>query len=307
MKVLRLSRIWSSAVLIVTASLAIAQTAPSAFPGTSDPYSMGNADQVAKILGFEQLVSNARRMNKERVCGSAVTLEELSMRQEILETVVSASFDVDGVLAELDNERARLSEFSSALQSRRDHTLNIMNVANLVTGTGVGIGVNALQFSSSTANFGNGLGVGSGIGSTVLSIIGIRRQRGPLGVVGKVPNMLAPLFARQPILNSYYPETVMAYLHSIPTDANNASPSRLDQLMAEWRDAGRLGPIGSPKTEAKINLLTTSMDKKTKVSIDDLSDRIAMLDDVRGRVALMKRDLAQLMMSIRADKHCESR
>jgi hypothetical protein len=37
------------------------------------------------------------------------------------------------------------------------------------------------------------------------------------------------------------------------------------------------------------------MDTKVKLSIDDLSDRIAMLTDVSSRVSLMKRDLAVLM------------
>ena len=39
------------------------------------------------------------------------------------------------------------------------------------------------------------------------------------------------------------------------------------------------------------------MDTKVKISIDDLTDRIAMLTDVSGRVSLMKRDLALIMRS----------
>ena len=225
------------------------------------------------------------------------------MLQEVLERVVAASFDVDGVLAELDSERTRLSELSNALQSRRDHTVNLLNVANLITGTGVGIGVNALQFSSSTANVGNSLGVGSGIGSTVLSIIGIRRQRGPLGLPGRVPNMLAPLFGRPPKLNSYYPKPVMEYLHAAAA-GDPSGGSRLDQLMAEWKQVGRIGAEESPKNVKKITLLTASSDDNAKLSIDDLSDRIAMLDDVSGRVGLMKRDLADLMMSLRGPSDC---
>jgi len=281
----------------------LAQNEPKNAAVTSNPHASENAEQVAKILGIAQLVSDARRMHSEGMCGAPATLEEISMRQDILERVVAASFDVDGVLAELENERARLSELSSALQSRRDHTVNLLNVANLVTGTGIGIGVNALQFSSSTANVGNSLGVGSGIGSTVLSIIGIKRQRGPLAVPGKVPNMLAPLFGKSPKLNSYYPQPVMDYLHAAPV-ADASSGSRLDQLMAEWKQTGRVGEASSPKTEKKITALTASSDGNAKLSIDDLSDRIAMLADVSGRVGLMKRDLADLMMSIHGESNC---
>lgn len=275
------------------------QTPPGVAPGNAQ-----HAEQVAKILGIDQVVSNARLAHQQRACGSSVSIEELSMRQDILETVVASSLDADGVLAELESERAHLSELSSVLQGRRDHALNLLNAANLVTGTGLGIAVNAMQFSSSTANIGNGMGVGSGIGSTVLSIIGIRRQHGPVVSVGRVPNMLAPLFQRQAALNAYYPQEVMEYLKSVPPGESDRSGSRIEQLMAEWRDAGRIGPPNDGKTEKKIVLLTSSLDTKTKLSIDDINDRIAMLGDVTGRVGLMKRDLAELMMSLRSKKDC---
>ncbi|HUK90140.1 MAG TPA: hypothetical protein VLZ81_07045, partial [Blastocatellia bacterium] len=180
--------------------------------------------------------------------------------------------------------------------------MNLINLAGLITGSGLGIAVNALQFSGSTANIGNGIGVGSGIGSTILSIIGIRRQHGPQASVGKVPDMLAPLFARQAAWNSYYPPEVLEYLRSAPPGDGPGDGSRIDQLMAEWRQAGRLGSAGDPKNDRKLVRLTSSLDDKTKLSIGDLADRTAMLADVSGRVALMKRDLAELVRSLRADR-----
>ena len=288
-------------VLIAIAAPALAQDAPGA---PSTPQISENAEQLAKILGISQLVSDARRMHSQTPCGSAATVEELSTRQDILETLTAAAFEVDGVLAELDNERAHLSELSSILQARRDRGVNLINVASLVTGTGVGIAVNAMQFSSSTANLGNGLGVGSGIASTVLSVVGIRLQRGPQHSVGRIPNMLAPLFGRPAALHSYYPQHVLEYLRSVPPGPNPGNGSRLDQLMSEWRQAGRVGPVGSAKTDQQITRLTSSLDTKTKLSIDDISDRIAMLGDLTGRVALMKRDMADLMLSVRGVRKC---
>ncbi len=296
--------LFGAVVLIVCIPSALAQNTPDPALLISNPHAKENAEQVAKILGISQLVSNARLMHTQTPCESTATVEELAMRQDILETVAATSFEVDGVLAELDNERAHLAELSAALQVRRDRAVNLINVASLITGTGLGIAANAKQFSSSTANVGNGLGVGSGIGSTVLSIIGIRRQRGPQRSVGRIPNMLAPLFGRQAALHSYYPRAVLEYLHSIPPGEGVESGSRLDQLMAEWRQVGRMGPSGSATTDQKVTRLTSSLDDKTKLSIDDLSDRIAMLADVTGRVGLMKRDLAELMLSVRAERRC---
>src|SRR6185369_2310002 len=100
-------------------------------------------------------------------------------------------------------------------------------------------------------------------------------------------------------LNAYYPPGIIEYLRSVPPDEKDSSATRLDQLMSEWRKTGRIGDQGQPKTEKKIAMLTSSLDKKTKLSIDDINDRIAMLADVTGRVGLMKRDLAELMLSLR--------
>ena len=300
MKILRCLSLLYAVPLLGFGFLALAQNTPEA---ATNPHASENAEQVAKILGLSEVLSNARHMRAQAPCQSAATLEELSMRQDIMETVVSASLQVDGVLAELDNERAHLSELSSILQARRDRAVNLTNVANLVTGTGLGIAVNAMQFSSSTANIGNGLGVGSGIASTVLSIVGIHLQRGPQRSVGRIPNMLAPLFGRQAALNSYYSQAVLDYLHSVPPGQAVDKGSRLDQLVAEWRQAGRLGTPG-PATDQQITRLTSSLERKPKVSIDYISDRMAMLGDVTGRVALMKRDLADLMLSVTAARKC---
>jgi hypothetical protein len=288
-------------LLLLSAS---AQTGHDPSRRIATPNAAANAEQVAKILGISQAIADTRRPKNETACGSTPTIEDLMVRQQILETVEAASLKVDGVLAELANERAHLSELSVALQVRRDRAVNLANVANLITGTGLGIVVNSLQFSNSTANVGNGIGVGSGVASTALSLVAMRLQRGPQGSVGRIPNMLAPLFGKPGELNSYYPAEVMEYLRSVPPDESAAAGSRLDQLVTEWRQDGRLGPAGSPKTDEQIARLTSSLDDKTKLSIDDMSDRMAMLADVTGRVGLMKRDLADLMLSVRRPREC---
>ena len=290
--------------LVGAASYAPAQSSGTAEKPAFETLANRNAEQVAGILHLSELLNKLRTIRAQTACGSSASREELAIRQDILEAVEGSSLDADGVLAELESERSRLFELRAALQSRRDRSLGLLNIANLVTGTGLGIVTNALQFSDSTAKTGDVIGVVSGFGSTALSVISLRRQRGPQHSAGSIPNMLAPLFGRQPKLNSYYPGEVLQYLQSPPPAEGVESGSRLDQLMAEWKQAGRIGPAGSPKTDQQVNRLTSSLDTKTKLSIDDISDRMAMLSDVTGRVGLMKRDLAQLMRSMKKEKTC---
>jgi hypothetical protein len=152
-------------------------------------------------------------------------------------------------------------------------------------------------FSSRTQNIGDGLGIGFGIASTIFALLAVRKQAGPTGAVGETPNMLAPLLgsSADAVLSSFYPESVMQYLLSIPATGDQTRGTRLEQLKEQWTNAGRLDASDSNRRQQKIAVLTTSMDSKVRISIDDLTDRIAMLTDVSGRVSLMKRDLAVLL------------
>jgi len=208
---------------------------------------------------------------------------------------------VDGVVSEISAERSDLQDLRTALQARRDKTVGYLNAAALITGAGVGIAVNAAQLNNASAIPGDYVGVGSGAASVLLSVLAIKKQHGPRETVGTIPNMLAPLFDKEAKLESYYPRMVLQYLDNIPPQEDPSRGSRLAQLKTKWATDGRIGTDASPKTQAKIADLTSSADTNSKLSIDDLSDRIAMVDDVAARVAFMKRDLAVLMHSYRAE------
>lgn len=261
-----------------------------------------DAAQTARILGLDSRISELRALRAQRPADGKPTFEEILIRQELLESIQIAILDVDGVLAELSNERGQLGDLRSSLQSRRDRTVSRLNAAALITGSGLGVAVNATQFSTlsnRTQDIGDGIGVGSGVASTILSVLAVRRQHGPNGSVGETPNMLGPLLGGTypRVLSTYYPPPVLHYLRSIPASEDSKRGTRLEQLMEEWVRAGRLDASDPAKRQQKITVLSTSMDTKGKLSIDDLTDRIAMLTDVSGRVSLMKRDLAVLMRS----------
>ena len=73
--------------------------------------------------------------------------------------LLSTSLDIDGVIAEIDNETAKLSSIRADLEARRDRAQKIKNIASIVTGGALGVVGTALQFKSSTANLGNAIGV----------------------------------------------------------------------------------------------------------------------------------------------------
>ena len=257
-----------------------------------------NVAEVAEILGLRQKVDRLFRLQGSRTCDATPQLEEVVARQEIVQRIETVALDLDGALGEIANEQSKLSNLRSGLQARRDRTQGYLNAASLITGSGIGIAVNATQLNDSSAIAGDVLGIASGSASTLLSIIAIKKQNGPSKTVGNIPNMLGPLFDRGLSLHTYYPPEVMAYLESSARSDGTVNDSRLAQLKASWIDAGDIGSAGDMHNSRKIEKVATSGHDGVKLTISDLTDRIAMLGDVAGRMSLMKRDMAALMRTI---------
>jgi hypothetical protein len=257
------------------------------------------AEEIARTIGVTSLLERFYALpERERgVGGGTMSLEALSLRQQITESVISAGLEVDGLLSEIDSELAEISVVRSKLEDRRDRALAISNLATIVAGGATGVIGTALQFSDGTSKAGNIIGVTGGAVSTLLSLIGLRQQRGATAPLGVAPNMLAKLFDRPAEFHSEYPEEIWAYLNAAPP-TEPGDGTRRERLIKQWVDSGRIEAGDTKKAHHKIEQLTSGVSDQRPVAIDLLNDRAAMLADVRVRVALMKRDLSKLLLAL---------
>ena len=272
------------------------------------------ATQVAEEIGVAPLLD---QLASRRADGSPMNLELLAVRQEITERVLAASLDVDSVNAVIDSEIEQIRGIRADLQAKRDRAQNIINIASIVTGGVAGAITSALQFKPSTVNLGNGIGVAGGTGSVLLSIVGIHKQGGGRQSLGDSPRMLARFFGREPAateaIPSAYPEEIWSYLNSVPppqsnpsqsnpsqSNANQSNATRRDQLILKWRSEGRINQDGSPRGERRIESMSSNISQLRKLSINDMSDRVTMLLDVRAKVSLMKRGLSEIVRALSA-------
>ena len=292
-------------LLALFGPLTLAQTPVSSGPtaiqesraGQTLPMIPPNAQRVAKEIGVWSLVERCRTLASERKETGNIPLEELALHQQITEAVVSASLDVEGVLAEIDDERAQILERQALLASKRDRKVYLLSLANIAVGTGTGIIGTAMQFDDRTAIAGDAVGVAGGGAGVFLSILGLRQQGGKISL-GVAPNMLAPIFGRKAELRSIYPQDVWTYLTTAPTSDFRVQSSWQEELIREWMRLGRIGPLEAPKSQKKIDLLTSRIAEHQKLSVDVLQDRSLMLLDLRTRVSLMSRDLRDLMKAV---------
>jgi hypothetical protein len=71
--------------------------------------------QMARIIGVESDIEKLSSLTAAKETGTAhaLSLEELSLRQQLTDAVVAASLDVDSVAAEIDYEREQTVELRS--------------------------------------------------------------------------------------------------------------------------------------------------------------------------------------------------
>jgi hypothetical protein len=309
-RIVSVSRLCLVALLI---AVSIWPTAAQTQPSNAQPETRASAvqlspeaAQVADQIGVAPLLKRLENLRSGSAAdGSSTMLESLTVRQEITERVLSTSLEIDSVNAVIDAEIEQIRGIRADLQAQRDKTQNILNIASIVTGGVAGAVTSAFQFKPSTVNLGNGIGVAGGAGSVLLSLIGIHKQGGGRRSLGDSPRMLARFFGRQPgateEIPSTYPEEVWSYLNSAPPSQPNTA-TRREQLIAKWSREGRINQDGSAKGERRIENMSSNISRLSKLSINDLNDRVVMLLDVRARVSLMKRGLSDILRGLSAGR-----
>src|SRR5262249_25461761 len=125
-------------------------------PQTPHPKLSPGAEEIARTIGVMPLLDRFYSLpEKDRgVGGGAMSLEALSLRQQLTKSVIGAGLEVDGLISEIDSELAQISVVRSKLEDRRDRALAISNLATIVAGGATGVLGTALQFSDGTSKAG---------------------------------------------------------------------------------------------------------------------------------------------------------
>jgi hypothetical protein len=218
----------------------------------------------------------------------------LWLHQRISEEIMATSLEVDATIAQIDNEIARANEIRGYLSDRRDRAVSRANLLSALVGGGLGATSSGLQLSSSLNKPAAAVGIGAGAMSAGLAIVGIHAQPGKSSRFDFSSNMLAEFFDRPALPDSRYPTTIWTFLNQTPPNGP-ADLTRKQQLLQSWVQVRRLDSLSSMD---KIERVTSQPSELLMLSIDDLEDRAAMLQDVRARISFLKRDLGELTESL---------
>jgi hypothetical protein len=276
--------------LAVLAAIAVAATAQTVEPRPPTVASENIADLIkvsAEIRQLQKLSTGAVAADRWQI---------LWLHQRIFEQVMAASLQVDATIAQIDNEIARANEVRGYLADRRDHSVSRANLLGVIVGGAVGATSSGLQLSSNLTKPAAGVGIAAGTLSAGFALAGIHAQKGKSSPFDFDSNMLAEFFDRPTLPDSRYPATIWIFLNE---EGRNGSPglTRKEQLLRTWVQVKRIDSLSSTE---KIDRLTSQPTENLKLTIDDFEDRGAMLQDVRARIAYLKRDLGTLLATLPA-------
>lgn len=265
----------------------------------SQTYSPGQTQQSA-TEGTAHLIgasSEIRRLGETSGSDDATNKWQiLWLHQRISEKVTAASLQVDATIAQIDNEIARANELRGFLSDRRDRVVSRANLWGAIIGGTVGATSSGLQLSSSLSKPAAAVGIGAGALSSGFALYGIHAQPGKSSPFDFQSNMLAQIFDRVTLPNCEYPPIVWTFL-SEPATNSISGLTRRQELLQSWVNVRRIDSLDSRE---KIDRLTSQPSQQLKLSIDDLEDRAAMLQDLRARISYLKRDLGALLSSLPA-------
>lgn len=271
--------------------LLLAQGQPRAASDMELPLS---AEQTADAIGVRPLYDRLRTLATHPE--TTDRLELLTLQQQVLLQITSASLQVDASAEAVDAEIAEVKELESYMSSRRDLRVSRLNIMALILGGAAGTASSAFGFTShdSTAA---ALGVIGGAAATTLSLAGLHISRGESRELMVQSNMLSEVFQHPSDINNVYPKVVVSFMGDVaPNDEGGLS--RQDRLIRNWVELKRIPDPKTPEGEKKVEKLVSLPGQKIPQTITDLDDRQAMLYDLRVRLSYMKLDLAILLASL---------
>jgi hypothetical protein len=278
-------------IFIASVSVVLAAVAQGPEPPRHRKTDLQNVAQLlgvaAEVAQLEKLSANATAQDRWQL---------LWLHQQISERVMFASLQLDATNARIDREIAHSNELHSYLADRRDRVVGRANLLGIIVGGGLTATSSGLEFSSKLNTAGSAVGLAGGIASAGFGLRGIYAQSGKTALFDFDSNMLAEFFDRPTLPDSEYPPILWKLLNEHP-HSGDTSLTRKEQLLQLWVRVQRVDSLSNTN---KIDHLTSEPSQNLKLSIDDLEDRAAMLQDVRARVSYLKLDLADFLASLPA-------
>ena len=273
-----------------------------------------NSDQVSDLIGLTPVLAKLQslRGHVSQIRGAEPSLANLTLRQDYSEaqlqarqSIEQANLEVDFVLAEINAERNLYSEILSTLIAKRDRAVAHSNAASFYTNGAlwaIGEAFDIPTYRVPRYSIPSGtISILAGIVPSLFSLYAMHQYNGKKLTSEAEPNMLAKLFDYQINNEVDYPASVLAFLNAVPPDGLSKK-SRKDQLIDRWLTDQNIASFTDRKNKLVLDSLTGAVSHEKALTIDSLTARQDMLQQLAGEVMKMKRMLLELSLAAKGDK-----
>jgi hypothetical protein len=257
------------------------------------------AQEVAKDLdvapSVERLLETERKSGKD-------SLDTLRLREQLVEDLVEASFEIRSALSRIDDDVSRSNELREVMEDRRESRVSKSNVANFInTGTADILSTSMTNFPRGTAfnNPAGVIGVVGGVLNIGISTYTLRLNQGEHLSHPIEPNMLSQVFGYKGP-ECQFPTGVWNYLNDPYPGTDSATETRRLHLIRVWVKLARISPPSTEAGKKRIGLLTGLVPLNKQLTIDLLEDRSLMLSDLHAAVSQMDTEMLEIMRWIKA-------
>lgn len=235
----------------------------------------------------------------------AMRLELNETREEALEIIQQTNLEADYVEAQIVEEQSLYADMLQHMTSARDRSVAITNAVSFGTNGALWAACEAIaipSYKQPILSVPSGiLGVLAGVVPSFASFYAMRQVAGKRYSFNEEPNMLAKLFDRPVALHCEYPDSVWTYLNSVPP-SDASGKRRVDQIIDRWVEDKNIPSFTSRTSDRQVDLVTGSKSIPKTLTIDLLSTRQTMLDQLTSEILKMKRLLLELMLVVRGTK-----
>jgi len=279
-------------------------------PYTSDVHTAtisAEAIQLAQQLKLTDNLIELSKLKRARLADkNSLSHDELEryrdLKEEVTEAIEQTRLEVDFSQSELAREIAVHSELLAAYIADRDRKVNLSNAWGYRT-NGVlwaaAEGLDIPTYAHPKYSISSGIvGILAGLAPSAFSLYALRQENGSRFERKPHPNMLSKVFNYQVTPELEYPDSVWTWLNSqAPVGPKK---TRLEVLIDWWQKDGNIRYFSAKPTHHQLDLLTATIQEDLTIQL--ISDRLAMLRTVDATILGINRPLLELMMVVRGTK-----